>query len=205
MSGVRAAQQIGNLLTQSGIPAPMSLDIAQRLLTISSDQSSNSRLIDSSSAESVTNALRNRFKPPEQPFLDSLEDRAAKDGLPGRNGKTGSYYFSGLDGAAGQDGQRGQDGVVDYERISAMISQMIAQIISQMFGGILIGGIPFNLKKILERLDSLEERMKNLENKHDKLRREFDKLKKAFDSLKAQVDKIQRQLDEAVECPEADV
>lgn len=100
----RAAQQVADILTRAGVPAQMSLDVAQRLLTEDTGSSSdaNSRLISSDQANN--SAFRNKFKSAEQNTEPGRRGKAGRDGL-------GAYAWAdGEDGEDGAEGQQGSDG-----------------------------------------------------------------------------------------------
>ena len=133
MPDPRPAQQIGDLLSQSGVPANHSLDIAQRLLTLADSSqtaggntSAKSREITSSQAKS--SSFKNQFKSKEQAATDGEDGRAGKDGLPGYGG-TG---VDGKDGQQGDSGSAGQDGQVDLTGLSGIIYGLLPGLLDKI-------------------------------------------------------------------------
>ena len=133
MPDPRPAQQIGELLTQSGVPSNHSLDIAQRLLTLADSSQvqtdSSSREITSDQARS--SSFRNRFRSKEQTAIDGEDGRNGKDGLRGYNG-TG---VDGKDGESGQDGETGQagrDGEVDLTGLTGIIYGLLPGLLDKI-------------------------------------------------------------------------
>ena len=133
MPDPRPAQQIGDLLSQSGVPANHSLDIAQRLLTLADSSqtaggntSAKSREITSSQARS--SSFKNQFKSKEQAATDGEDGRAGKDGLPGYGG-TG---VDGKDGQQGDSGSAGQDGQVDLTGLSGIIYGLLPGLLDKI-------------------------------------------------------------------------
>lgn len=121
MSSNQAAQQIANLLMQAGVPAGHSLDVAQRLLSMSNNgpaASRGSRTITSSQANNPT--FFNRYKADEQATRDGVDGKAGKDGLPG-------YGGSGVDGRDGIPGAPGNPGEINWDNIRQMMAEMIAE------------------------------------------------------------------------------
>jgi hypothetical protein len=112
-SGVRAVEQIGNLLNQAGVPPGISLDISQRLLTATGLGRTGRRgplNLDDYFSRSAD--FYNAFRPPEQNPRSSASDQAIKDGIPGSAGDDGAYYYYGFgqEGEEGKDGKDGRDG-----------------------------------------------------------------------------------------------
>jgi exonuclease VII small subunit len=206
MSGLRAAQQIGNLLSQSGVPSGVALDIAQRLLTVSGY--GQSRMIDGNSFDANSSTFRNQYKPPEQPDIPTLGNRAAQDGVSkdGQNGLNGYGWngWNGQSGVNGKDGQDGKDGVVDYKRIQDMINGTLAG----YFGG---GGgcgckkefddLKRRMQALEDRMDGLERDVKALDDKLKSYIRGLKTLRRMLDDLEKRVSKIEKRLKETVECP----
>jgi len=135
MPDPRPAQQIGDLLTQSGVPANHSLDIAQRLLTLAdssqtaggnANSNANSREITASQARS--SQFRNQFRSKEQTAEDGEDGRAGKDGLSGYNG-TG---VDGKDGEQGDSGSAGRDGQVDLTGLSGIIFGLLPGLLDKI-------------------------------------------------------------------------
>ena len=121
MSSNQAAQQIANLLMQAGVPAGHSLDVAQRLLSMSNSgpaAARGSREITSSQANN--SAFFNRYKSDEQTAKDGVDGKAGKDGLPGYGGR-------GVDGKDGIPGAPGAPGEINWDNIRQMIASMIAE------------------------------------------------------------------------------
>jgi hypothetical protein len=204
MSGLRAAQQIGNLLSQSGVPSGVALDIAQRLLTVSGY--GQSRMIDGNSFDANSSTFRNQYKPPEQPDIPTLGGRASQDGVSkdGQNGLNGYGWngWNGQNGVNGKDGKDGSDGVVDYNRIQEMINRTLGG------GGGGGCGCKRELDDLYRRMKALEDRMDGLERDvrdlNDKLNsyiRGLRTLRRMLDDLAKRVSKIERRLKETVECP----
>lgn len=122
-----AAQQIAGLLTQAGIPAPHSLDVAQRLLSMANTGSAGAanqgvRSYDSTSANNST--FQNRYRSRDSNGKDGAAGRAGKDGLPG-------YGQRGVDGKDGMQGIPGTPGTIDWDAIKSLIDEMIAAAISE--------------------------------------------------------------------------
>jgi hypothetical protein len=133
MPDPRPAQQIGDLLTQSGVPANHSLDIAQRLLTLADSSqtaggntNAESREITASQARS--SSFKNQFRSKEQTAVDGEDGRAGKDGLSGYNG-TG---VDGKDGEQGGSGSAGRDGQVDLTGLSGIIFGLLPGLLDKI-------------------------------------------------------------------------
>lgn len=131
MSSRQAAQQIASLLTQAGVPAGHSLDVAQRLLSMANAgpmQAQGSRSIDANSANNAE--FYNRHKADEQASRDSAAGKAGKDGLPGYGGR-------GVDGRDGIPGVPGVQGEINWDNIRDMIAQMIQEALSAFLTNLL--------------------------------------------------------------------
>ena len=186
-NGVRAIEQIGSLLSQSGVPSGISLDISQRLLTatgLGGYGTSRSRAANLSDYYSRGSDFYNAFKPPEQAPRGSKGGPSdpnggnggnGGNGTEGRNGTTYGFYIPGEDGKDGNDGRGGYNG-----RDGAP-------------GGIGIGVVPLfpvDLKPLWDAIKELQER----EDCCDKLRRRIEDLetwkKKANKRIKDLEDKL---------------
>lgn len=191
MSRAMAVQQVGNLLTQSGVPSGISLDVAQRLLTaINSppDSSSNqSRLITSNDAKKSN--FYNGFKPPEQRLSPSELGRLAKDGVNGRQGRNGLIgFFPGEDGEDGIDGIDG--GLGDTNIFNEYISQYFA-------------GLGFDPRDLWASIAELRRRVSKLEKDLSDLQFAVRSMKYTLDNHSTQLKNIWKILRDTVECPEA--
>jgi len=139
MSNNVSAQQIAGLFTQAGIPAGHSLDIAQRLLSMSNTPAPTSqgpRSYDSTTANNPNFFNANKAK--EANSRDGAAGRAGKDGLPGYNG-------IGTDGKDGIPGIPGTPGDIDWDSIKDLIESMISSAIEAAFASFEV--------RILERLN----------------------------------------------------
>lgn len=182
-NGVRAIEQIGSLLSQSGVPSGISLDISQRLLTatgLGGYGTSRSRAANLSDYYSRGSDFYNAFKPPEQAPRGSKggpSDPNGGKGTEGKNGTTYGFYIPGKDGKDGEDG-RGGDGGRGGDAGTGIIG---------------IGAIPLfpiDLKPLWDAIKELQER----EDCCDKLRRRIEDLetwkKKANKRIKDLEDKL---------------
>jgi hypothetical protein len=123
MSSNVSAQQIAGLFTQAGIPAGHSLDIAQRLLSMSNNPTPTSqgpRSYDSTTANNPD--FFNATKAKEANAKDGATGKAGKDGLPGYNG-------TGTAGKDGMPGIPGTPGDIDWDSIKDLIDSMVSSAI----------------------------------------------------------------------------
>jgi hypothetical protein len=199
-----AAQQIGSLLTQSGVPAGHAGDIARRLLVSNTPAGQSpaaraaSRLITSGSPRSKS--LQNTFRPPETPAR-SVRGSAGKDGLTGKRGSAGQDGWFGADGQDGQDGEAGKDGaagrdgVVDYSTLYGIV----ADILFRFGGGGGGGGVKVDLNPILRRLFALEVWQAEAQKKIAKI----DQMERNLKALAKRVTAIEKKLKDTVECEKA--
>ena len=210
MSSVQAVQQIGTLLSQAGVPSGLSLDIAQRILTATGAGGfgARSRLSRTITGETANNStFYNGFKAPEQALRPTQDEQLAKDGIDGQRGRRG---FAGYNGIAGLDGQDGQDGVVDYDRLQQMIDAAVARAISQINGGgVSIGIVLADLKKLWDAVDDLKRRVGWLESDVRALKDDMAKAKNDIKAIQTtlkrhnrRITAIEDALKQTVNCPE---
>jgi len=123
MSNNVSAQQIAGLLTQAGVPAGHSADIAQRLLTMANSPVPGSQGARSFNQTSANNAaFYNAHKAKEANARDGAAGRAGKDGLPG-------YGGTGTTGRDGMPGIPGTPGTIDWDSIKDLIDSMTSSAI----------------------------------------------------------------------------
>jgi hypothetical protein len=218
----QAAQQIGSLLTQAGIPAGHAADISQRLISTFQSDSLNrsadsSRLI--SAEQARLRGMQNSFRPPETPYR-SYGDRASKDGLKGANGKGGAAGedgmsgFNGIAGAAGTNGTNGTngaDGQVDYDIVREMVNRIVIELLGGGGGG----------KDYQKQIDALQKQIDALRKQLggqgkcgpgkfpgqdpckvlEQQATEIGKLRKDFKDLDKRVKEIEKKLEDTIDCP----
>jgi hypothetical protein len=193
----RAAQQIASLLSQAGVPAAHSIEIAQRLILVASSASSEPRTYGPDDDRGSV-PVQNRFRPPESPRRSAVGS-AGKDGLAGVDGIAG---LDGINGMDGSDGRDGADGQVDYDRINQMIQNAI--------NNLLYGGVYRGKKDCCKDLEDIKKRLKALEDKKNQkeecmgnslcnvLKQQAAELRK----LRRKIEEIEKKLKNTVECKE---
>jgi len=186
VSNPQAVQQIGTLLTQSGVPSGISLDIAQRILTATGGAGSPpSRTI--TSAQAKNSSFYNDFKPPEATAKPTDEQRQGRDGI-GKKGRDGILAILGKDGKDGADGGLGDQIQQWFEENITNIGPSIEIVYPNDLGPLWAA-----INDLRRRMDTAETNIKNLQT-------EVRSLKGRVAQLFRRVRRIEAILEDTVDC-----